>query len=249
MGEKYTNETPQINVFVNPKLPFIKKIYKIIDEITQRHYSLKDCNQKIKSLLLEHHKAFYYYSRSRLKQGELFNIAHIVLMDGIIARSLNIYEATLREFLNKNLFAFHCLVRAHIETLCLLYYINKNPDYIKNAVNGMKISIEGSTKHEEFQLVGILTMLQHANKKYPKLEDNYNILSEYVHPNAISLATNLKIDLLKKVTLKTHMDTIPEQQALTDIHLFIKWTENIFEELKLVFEKILEIEKIETKSQ
>ncbi len=249
MKNQYTNETPPIEVFINPQMPYIKNVFEVIDSITSRHLSLKNYNEKLKSLLIEHHKAVYYYSRSRLKVNDLVNVAHVVLMDGIIARSLNIFEGILREFYNKNLFSFHCLLRAHIETLCLIYYINKNSDYIKNAVNGMKSSINGSTKHEEFPVISILTMLEHANKKYNKLEENYNILSEYVHPNAISLATNLNIDLPNKIVLKTHVDVIPEQQALTDIDLFVKWTEYIFEELKVLHNTILEIEKEEKKSQ
>lgn len=249
MKDEYVNETPPIDVFVNPEMPYIKNVYDVIDSITTQYVSLKNYNDKLKSLLLEHHKAIYNYSRSRLKLGDLIQIAHIVLMDGIIARSLNIFEAILREFNNKNLFSFHCLVRAHIETLCLVYYINKNPDYIKTAVNGMKSSINGSTKHEEFPIIGITTMLSHANKKYPKLEENYNILSEYVHPNAISLLTNLNIDLPKKVVLKTHIGEIPEQQALTNIDLFVRWTEYFFVELKILYEKIVEIETKENEYQ
>ena len=249
MKDEYVNETPPIEVFVNPKMPYIKNVYDVIDSITAQYFSLKNYNDKLKSLLLEHHKAIYNYSRSRLKLGDLIQIAHIVLMDGIIARSLNIFEAILREFNNRNLFSFHCLLRAHIETLCLVYYINKNPDYIKTAVNGMKSSINGSTKHEEFSIISVTTILSHANKKYPKLEENYNILSEYVRPNAISLLTNLNIDLPKKVVLKTHIGEIPEQQALTNIDLFVRWTEYFFEELKILYEKILEIEKKEKESQ
>lgn len=245
MKEQYTNETPPIEIFVNPNMPYIKNIFDIIDLITSRHYTLKNYNQKLKSLLLQHHKTIYNYSRSRFRVNDLINVAHVVLMDGIIARSLNIFEGILREFSSKNLFSFHCLLRAHIETLCLTHYINRNPDYIKSAVNGMKNSIEGNNKKDEFPVVSILTMLEHANKKYNKLEGNYNILSEYVHPNAISLATNLNIDLPNKIVLKTHIGTIPEQQALTDIDLFVKWTEYIFEELKSLHQTILKIEETE----
>ena len=44
MKNKYVNETPPIDVFVNPKMPYIKNVYDVIDSITTQHFSLKNYN-------------------------------------------------------------------------------------------------------------------------------------------------------------------------------------------------------------
>ena len=45
MKNQYTNETPPIEVFINPKMPYIKNVFDIIDLITSRHLSLKNYNE------------------------------------------------------------------------------------------------------------------------------------------------------------------------------------------------------------
>ena len=229
------NKQPTIEEYTNPEHPMIKKIFIIIENITFDNIILKDYNVKLKLLLQDHYRAFYN-NRCKIYEGDIINVFHIILIDGIIARSLNIFEGLLREFEEKNLFSFHCLLRAHIETLSLIYYINKNPDYIGKAVKGMK-------DDETFPIVNIITMIEHTSKKYDKLKENYDILSEYTHPNPISLRTNLNINLPKNVGLSSHMVDIPDEQALIDIELLIRWTDSIFDELELLNNKIFEIKQ------
>ena len=90
------------------------------------------------------------------------------------------------------------MLRGLYETLAFTFYIeckltSVEPKDRQEAVNTL---LFGSKKPgSKYQSVNILTCIEKATKRFDKLKNNYEELSEYVHPNAashfyVALATN-----------------------------------------------------------
>lgn len=105
-----------------------------------------------------------------------------LLAISLTARSISIYHAMKDAHEKSNLYAFIILYRAQIETLATINFVIENKSRVKRVLYGGK----GNTDNSKEKIPNILTLIDKCKKKYPKLRDIYENMSEMAHPNAAS---------------------------------------------------------------
>lgn len=134
--------------------------------------------------------------------GGLFarsNIAHkwkapwrsLLLRETVAWRIQELLEQSLLLSKSHGLLGARILLRSAFETLAVLVYLNKSMrsvvagslsfhDFSEKTSRLLLGSRDNSTSHEA---IGVLTVLDSANKRYPGLRSWYDALCETAHPN------------------------------------------------------------------
>lgn len=114
--------------------------------------------------------------------GEQPNIYYSDLfVSGVIARSQNLMRGTILGIEDSNRYLVPQCQRALMETLALVNYVDKNPDYLENSIVG---------SFEEGEITNVKTMIKHLDRKHEGVKQDYAELSNHVHPNPESLMSN-----------------------------------------------------------
>lgn len=82
------------------------------------------------------------------------------------------------------------LTRAAFETMATLFYLNKNVEAAVHAGDvealdsaAMKGTFGTKDKSTPFEAVNVLTVITHLEKAYPGLQQDFELLCEFAHPN------------------------------------------------------------------
>ncbi|MFH1587242.1 MAG: hypothetical protein ABID38_05270 [Candidatus Diapherotrites archaeon] len=89
MSRKEFNEATKeiLDEITSPDFPKTKKIHEIVDKLIEDNQCLVDKEFELKQLIIEHYKAFFQYSRGKLKKKDYVALGQLVLMEGLIAHS------------------------------------------------------------------------------------------------------------------------------------------------------------------
>jgi hypothetical protein len=141
---------------------------------------------------------------------------YIFLLNGLIIRSKELCEATLREIFRENMPASASLLRSQLETLACAVYIERNPERLNDILKG-----SGDKR------INILTQIEHAEKKHKKLRGDYDALSDLVHPNSSSHFSAVQPLGMQEKALKIRIAPVgylSEKDAVSMIRLNAVWT-------------------------
>lgn len=141
---------------------------------------------------------------------------YMFLLNGLIIRSKELCEATLRELLNENMPASASLLRSQCETLACAVYVERNPKRLNDILRG-----SGDKR------INILTQIEHAEKKHKQLRGDYDALSDLVHPNSSSHFSAVQPLGMHEKALKIRMTPVgylSEKDAVSMIRLNAVWT-------------------------
>jgi hypothetical protein len=150
---------------------------------------------------------------SKIEVGGLFSRNAVVHKWKAPWRSLTVREAVfwrLQDLLEQS-YVLHSaghtlgariLLRSAFETVAVLIYLNKlTADVLKGHLDfhefggkTLALLMGSRDKSTSVDAISILTVLKHANVRYPGLSDWYNALSEGAHPNCEGLLIGYSTD-------------------------------------------------------
>ncbi len=159
----------------NATVDLLVKAYPETEELKEGFYRMFPEHEK---LLIE----ILLIDNPELKLYE-----HHLLLRGLLARSQGLLGAALREALKRNGPAVLSLLRSQCETLAAACYVEKFPDKLRTVLLGSR------EKGAKIESPNILTQIDHASKKYHGLREDYDQLSELVHPNAASHFSSIEV--------------------------------------------------------
>lgn len=131
------------------------------------------------------------FARSKLAHKWKAPWRSLLLREAVAWRIQELLEQSLLLSKNQGLLGARILLRSAFETLAVLVYLNKAMrsvvagnlsfhDFSKKTSRLLIGSRDNSTSHEA---IGILVVLDSANKRYPGLRSWYDALCESAHPN------------------------------------------------------------------
>jgi len=102
----------------------------------------------------------------------------------LLSQSLYLYQA-------KHMLGAQILLRANIETLAVLIYLNQltrsvlsgETNFHRFSKKTSQLVLGSKDESTELNAINILTILKKCNDRYPKLFEYYESLSEAAHPN------------------------------------------------------------------
>ncbi|MCC7570337.1 hypothetical protein KO465_03255 [Candidatus Micrarchaeota archaeon] len=163
----FSNETNQKNIVVAvvEKKNLDKKYIQILDELIDKHNTL----------------IFDYF-----EHGDKNLYPETIFLFGCLSRSVDLLLGCLNELKEENIRSFYTLLRAQIETAAYINYLKINPNYLDVAILGGRKEDKGKKS------ISVITMIKHLDKKIPNIYNQYEELSERIHPNSATLYTNFK---------------------------------------------------------
>lgn len=183
-------------------------------------------------LIYEQIKNHYVYmTKILIKEGGAKLYYHSFVIFGSLVRSLNAYKGVLWALSTKNIHVCYDSLRFQYETLALLNYCNLNPDNVVKSIMGGKNSTD-----EKLKVPNIVTLVEKIDKKYGKLKQDYDKLSNYLHPNPESFFAHLFTGDYEegkslKITFSTKSPYMDEDYMSNYINSLINLTKYIFSQL------------------
>src|SRR3989344_8301428 len=188
-----------------------EKYNKLIDDIFSKHTIPKVNKEDMKEVLERHDKLFIDAVFIDNDSGSI--MTHHLLLQGLIVRSRSLMEATLRDIQESNAHATVTALRAQCETLASACYIQAFPDKLEEVLYGSR------AEDAKIASVNIITQLEHTNKKYYGVLQDYEGLSEIAHPNFYSHISSFKVldDKARKVQFSSS-GHFKEEDLVTCVH-------------------------------
>jgi len=117
---------------------------------------------------------------------------HTLLLIGILNRTYELTESALWAIDNNRPLTAFNMLRGLFETLGYIYYsmekLKKASSSKQFSENAVKLFLGSKTSNSQYPTINILTCIDCATKTFPKLREQYDDISEIVHPNASSHA-------------------------------------------------------------
>lgn len=117
-----------------------------------------------------------------------------VLRELLLHRVSDLSDAACLHYNNDSTIPALVLTRAAFETMAMLFYLNKNVEAAHNGRDvealddiAMKGTFGAKDKSTPYEAVNVLTVIRHLEKKYPGLEEMFEFLCEFAHPNCAGL--------------------------------------------------------------
>lgn len=192
---------------------------------------------KFKEVVQIQLKNFYYAMNNYffVAYGGLINNTTLITA-GALFRNQELYKSCLYSLKEKNIHMNAYSIRGILETLALIYYSNLNKDYIETALLGSRES-----EDDERKIDNILKMIDKLDKKHPGVRQDYDSLSEFIHPNPNSLFSSFspKEDKEGHFTIRFGgaSDKFDMDRVITTLKLLTVWTKWFFEEIETLFKK------------
>ncbi len=114
-------------------------------------------------------------------------------MNGILTKTLNLSESFVTDLFFQNSYSLNMILRAHYESLAALHYYQKYPQEREKVAWGDKYKDKkGDWKIEAVHISKMLRELDKDTPDWMKVMEDYEEMSQIVHPNRKSHLANIK---------------------------------------------------------
>ncbi|MCJ7428990.1 MAG: hypothetical protein MUP66_01220 [Candidatus Nanohaloarchaeota archaeon QJJ-5] len=154
------------------------KEISLIDDLSETYsaFQASDAIYIQRMFFLLHESFLQYYLSPQNNQMTQLQ----VFLGGIIFRTVDLSQGILQGLVDKNIHVAYSSIRGLIETVAVLNYVKKNKDYLSTAIKGQR-------DDPDTDLVNVLTQVDHLDRRLDGIQDTYDYLSNFIHPNPASI--------------------------------------------------------------
>lgn len=185
--------------------------------------------------------------RHEIELGSLYSrnpIAHkwkatyrvVVLRELVIWRFVDLIEGILALSGSNNILGSKILLRSGIETVGILFYLNKKMECVVQGSESWKsfeettnkLMLGSKNKSTNYESINVVTILvKHCGEKYPEISRIYTELSEAAHPNHEGMC--LGYSYIDEVNYITKFKNLWREQEFSELEatlvLVMRWFE------------------------